>query len=158
MNAYLDGELGGKEREAVKRHLADCQSCRTVLQSLDDLEPALLAAGVPPPPSDLTSRIMSVASADRSSGAKKPSRRLTDKLWFPDCLLKGATAAALIVGLAMGAYMGWHSFGAEKRVRSGTTGSVDLSADNLLYVYDVMRAAPSNSIEAAVFRLLNHER
>src|SRR6056297_727473 len=95
LNAYLDGELGRKEKETVKRHLALCQSCRTVLQSLRDLEPALLAVDVPLAPTDLTSRIMAEAYLAKRRGTEKSSRRRTEKRLPQGWALKGASAAAL---------------------------------------------------------------
>jgi len=158
LNAYLDGELGDKKRAAVERHLAACKSCRTVLQSLRDLAPALSAADMPATPSDLTSRILAEARAGRRSDVKKSSRRRAEKRLPPGWALKGASAAALIVGLTMGAYMGWQSFGMENAAQSRIAASVDMSAENLLYAYDTMSAAPSDSIEAAVLSLVTDER
>ncbi|MFP4533490.1 MAG: zf-HC2 domain-containing protein [Desulfobacterales bacterium] len=158
LNAYLDGELEDKKRAAVERHLAVCPSCRMVLQSLQDLEPALLAADVPAAPWDLTSRILAAARAGRRGGVEKSSRRRTEKRLPPGWALKGASAVALIVGLTMGAYMGWQSFGMESAAQSRITASVDMPADNLLYAYDAMGAAPSDSIEAAVLSLVIDER
>jgi len=158
LNAYLDGELGRKEKETVKRHLALCQSCRTVLQSLRDLEPALLAVDVPLAPTDLTSRIMAEAYLAKRRGAKESSRRRTQKRLSPGWVLKGATTATLILGLTIGAYMGWQSFGMESAAQSRMTASADMSADNLVYAYDTMSAAPPDSIEAAVLSLVTHER
>ncbi len=158
LNAYLDGELGRKEKETVKRHLALCQSCRTVLQSLRDLEPALLAVDVPPAPADLTFRIMTEARAGRRSGKEKSSRRRTKMRLSPGWVLKGVTTATLIVGLTIGAYMGWQSFGMESAAQSRMTASADMSADNLVYAYDTMSAAPPDSIEAAVLSLVTNER
>ena len=158
LNAYLDGELGDKKRAAVERHLAACKSCRTVLQSLRDLEPALLTVDVPAAPSDLRSRIMAEAYLAKRRGAEESSRRRTKMRLSPGWVLKGATTATLILGLTIGAYMGWQSFGMESAAQSRMTASADMSADNLVYAYDTMSAAPPDSIEAAVLSLVTHER
>ncbi len=106
LNAYLDGELPARKKVAVERHLAACQSCRTVLQSLRDLGPALLAADVPAAPTDLTSRIMAEAYLAKRRGAEKPSPWRTQKPLFTGLVLKGGDmrqpmAVAAIGGLGM---------------------------------------------------------
>ncbi len=40
-SAYLDGELGPRERQRVERHVEDCPECRDLLRSLLALIQAL---------------------------------------------------------------------------------------------------------------------
>ena len=37
LNAYLDGELNGRRLHHVEAHLAECEACRTELESLERL-------------------------------------------------------------------------------------------------------------------------
>lgn len=37
LNAYLDGELKGRQLQSVQSHLADCESCQAELKSLERL-------------------------------------------------------------------------------------------------------------------------
>ncbi|MFA6028483.1 MAG: zf-HC2 domain-containing protein [Elusimicrobiota bacterium] len=45
--AYLDGELGGRERRFVERHLAGCRPCQDFLRGLRGARRALRAASKP---------------------------------------------------------------------------------------------------------------
>jgi len=51
LSAYIDGELGAKDREAVKAHLASCASCAEELRRLAAVDPGLkLLPGAAPSP------------------------------------------------------------------------------------------------------------
>jgi anti-sigma factor RsiW len=158
LNAYIDGELTERERRSVARHLAVCPSCRLLVTDYQGLGPALLEEEVPPVPIGLASRILAEASS-------RPLRREHGR-WtgitantFPlrAMLVRGATAAALTAGLALGGWMGWsvhRSPGSEQRV------SVTAREDEgrRLYAMDVLGAGPQGSIEAATLALLNREQ
>lgn len=69
---YLDGTLGGAQKELVERHLAECASCAELTR---DAAAAVSfmgrAAGVEPPP-ELITRILFELSAER--GQPAPAR------------------------------------------------------------------------------------
>jgi anti-sigma factor RsiW len=70
-SAYLDGELPSKKQLALSVHLAICAACRRELAALEALGPALSRLKVAPPPTHLTSRIVTTArrqQAERASG------------------------------------------------------------------------------------------
>jgi len=47
LNAYLDGELHGRRRLEVEKHLVSCAACRNALQELHAISDLLRAAPVP---------------------------------------------------------------------------------------------------------------
>ena len=47
LNAYLDGELRGRQLHHVETHLAECQACQTALHSLENLSALLHEIPVP---------------------------------------------------------------------------------------------------------------
>lgn len=47
LNAYFDGELGGRRLEQVEEHLAMCEACQAELESLKDLSRLLLEPAAP---------------------------------------------------------------------------------------------------------------
>ena len=62
LNAYVDGELSRRQQRVVKAHLASCESCRELLEDMQNL--AELFKGtlpVPPIPNDFATRIMAEA-------------------------------------------------------------------------------------------------
>ena len=158
LNTYLDNELRDRKRNAVERHLSVCPSCRAVLKALQDLEPVLQAANVPPPPADLTSRILETARRVRKNSTDKSIPQRAEQLLFPGWVLRGATAAALIIGLSIGGFMGWRSFGTDGYIRPGMMISKKTSPDSLAPAFDVLAAAPEGSIEGATMKLMAVKR
>jgi predicted anti-sigma-YlaC factor YlaD len=159
LGAYLDGELSGKKGVAVERHLAGCDSCRTALDGLRALEPLLLKLDVPPPPSTQTSRILAEARArQRRRVGANPIRSWWDALTPQSWALSRVTTAALIVGLTMGAFMGWTTYMGGRTAQSSTVKTGHESVEEPLYALDVLNAAPKGSIEAAVLALLEDGR
>ena len=160
LGAFLDGELDQRESKAVEIHLRKCMSCSAVLQGLHLLGPALHTLETPAPPLDLASKILTAARGRRQTGEtiteviqlhKNPQSAWT---WA----LRGATAAALIIGLGAGTYMGLTTF------RNGDSGQslagVKLNeyVEDPLYSLDALSAAPRGSIEAATLELLEGGR
>jgi len=157
LNAYIDGELPQQARHSVERHLAECESCRTVLDGLRGLEPYLQTLNTPLIPAALTSRILSEASLRRRKASKNRNSWWWRTIWHPPWLVTGATTAALVVGLAMGAWMGWTSY---RDAGSGQLIAVTTKNDGFassLYAFDVLSAEPRGSIEAASLAFLENE-
>jgi anti-sigma factor RsiW len=158
LNAYIDEELPKRSRNEVERHLAVCESCRTVLDGLRGLGPYLQMLDAPPVPVALTSRILSEASSRQKRRGKEPVwlgwKALLSQPWF----VPGATTAALVVGLTMGAWMGWTSY---RDAGSGQLLAVAKKTDgsaSSLYAFDVLSAEPRGSIEAATLAFLENGR
>lgn len=158
LGAFLDGELSTRERASVERHLRMCDSCRARLKDLRDVDLFLHTLDVALPPATLTSRILAAAYERKTSVEKKPTG-FWRKAGMPEFwVLKGATAAALIVGLTMGAYMGWTSYWDAGLARSSTSAAENEAIDGDVYALDVLSAAPRGSIEAATLELLGDGR
>ena len=70
LSAYLDDEIDSSERDAVESHLAECGSCRELVNDLRTLDAAIAAEPVPAVPVGLASRI---GWRLRSAGSRQAS-------------------------------------------------------------------------------------
>jgi anti-sigma factor RsiW len=159
LNVYIDGELPEQARHSVARHLADCESCRTVLDGLRGLEPYLQTLlDTPPIPAALASRILSEASLRRRKVSENRNSWWWRAIWPQPWFVTGATTAALVIGLAMGAWMGWTSYrdAGSGQLIAGPT-QTDGTASSL-YAFDVLSAEPHGSLEAASLAFLENGR
>ena len=158
LGTYLDGKLSRRKQTAIERHLKKCYSCRLVLNNLRDLEQTLHTLDVPPAPASLTSRILAEAyKQKRSIGAGQTwswRRVLMPYTWS----FNRATAASLLIGLIMGAYMGWTSYWSDQAKKSLTEVTVSETLDESLYIAEVLSAAPQGSFEAATLAMLEEKR
>jgi len=153
LNAYLDGELPERTRREVECHLAGCPACLLEFEGLRGLAPLLGNDEVPPVPAGLSARIVNEAALrQRRKEAGKASGWEWREFLFQPWLVRGATTAALVVGLAIGALMGWTSYLRPDSVQWMTT---DENAARNMYAFDVMGAEPRGSIEAATLALLD---
>ncbi|UCF68274.1 MAG: zf-HC2 domain-containing protein, partial [Acidobacteriota bacterium] len=64
LSAYADGELSGSELASVTTHLAECSSCRLLLEELERLAAAIANEPVPAVPEGLTRRVADAIEAD----------------------------------------------------------------------------------------------
>lgn len=156
LNAYLDGELPERTRREVERHLAGCPACLLEFDGLRGLAPLLRNDEVPPVPAGLSARIVTEAAfRQRRKEAGKTSGWEWREFLFQPWLVRGATTAALIVGLTMGALMGWTSY---LRPDSTQWIATNESVARNMYAFDVLGAEPRGSIEAATLALLDDGR
>jgi len=155
LGAYLDGELSGGEKASVERHLQRCESCRSVLSDLKKLEPLLFTVEVPSVPDNLISRIRAVARGRQKQRIGASTSGWWWRAWAAQpWATKNATVAALILGLAMGTYMGLTSYRDGDPAQQRPTAS----KNEPLYALDALSAAPEGSIEAATLALLENGR
>lgn len=158
LNALIDGELPERSRCEVERHLLECSACRREFDELRGLAPLLEKDEVPPVPAGLSARILAEATFRQR---RKEAEIMSDWQWreflFQPWLVRGATTAALVVGLAIGALMGWTSY---LRPDSGQRVIVATDANTArnMYAFDVLGAEPRGSIEAATLALLDDGR
>ncbi len=116
--AFSSGELPADVRQVVQAHLAECAACRAELSRLDALAGVLAGTRSPPVPAGFAARV--TAAARRRQDA--PSARLRQgyggqvapwnllRWWrLTSGPMHAAAAAVLIVGLTVGAVMGWAS-------------------------------------------------
>ncbi len=154
LGAYLDGELSKRKRTSLERHLVKCNSCRTVLDSLRQLETDLLSLNVPAIPDDLTLRILAEARAQKKRKIEvTPIQSWWDVLTLQLGELRGATMAALIIGLTMGTFMGWTTYWDGRTAQSSTMKAGNEGVENPFYALDALSSTPEGSIEAAVLTL-----
>ena len=160
LGAFLDGELNQRDSAAVQAHLRKCATCSAVLQGLRLLGPALHTLETPAPPFDLTSRILTAARGRRQAGETIPEVIRLHKAPQPawTWALRGATAAALIIGLGAGTYMGWTAFRNSGSAQPSTVATLNAPVEGLVYSLDALSAAPRGSIEAATLELLESGR
>lgn len=156
LNAYMDGELPERSCCEVEAHLAECSGCRREFDQLLRLAPILANDDLPQVPAGLSKRIVSeAASRQRRKEAGKPAawgwRTALSQPW----LIQGVTTVALILGLTMGALMGWTSY---LRPDSGQWMTTNEDMAKHMYAFDVLGAEPRGSIEAATLALLDDER
>lgn len=158
LNAYIDGELPQQAHHSVAQHLVECESCRAVLHGLRGLEPYLQTLDTPSIPAELTSRILSEAYLRRREISENRNNWWWRAIWPQPWLVTGATTAALVVGLAMGAWMGWtsHRNAGSGQLIAMTTKTDDIASS--LYAFDVLGVAPRGSIEAASLAFLENGR
>lgn len=155
LSGYIDSELPERTHHEVELHLAECPACLLELDGLRGLAPFLAKDEVPPVPIGLSARILAEATfRQRRKEAEKMSGWQWRECLFQPWLVRGATTAALVVGLAVGALMGWTSY---LRPDSGqwVIMTTDENAARNMYAFDVLGAEPRGSIEAATLALLD---
>jgi anti-sigma factor RsiW len=158
LNAYIDDELPERMRSAVEQHLAECAPCRTAMEGLRGLAPLLQALDAPPVPAALTARILAEASWRKRRALEKPIRWRW-RAWLPrPRVFTGATTAALVVGLALGTYMGWTRYRDAGSGPGLAMATKNESIEGGWYAFDVLGAEPRGSIEAVTLALLENER
>lgn len=156
LNAYMDGELPERALREVERHLAGCPDCLLELEGLRGLAPFLENNDVPPVPAGLSARILAEAAVrQKRKECQKTSGWEWRELLFQPWLVRGVTTAALVVGLTMGALMGWTSY-----LRPDSTHwiATNESVARNMYAFDVLGAEPRGSIEAATLAFLDDGR
>ncbi|MCF8062837.1 MAG: zf-HC2 domain-containing protein [Deltaproteobacteria bacterium] len=152
----MDGELPERKSRLVERHLAGCPTCLSKFDGLRGLAPLLEKDELPPVPAGLSARILAEAAfRQKHKEAQKTSGWEWLGFLFQPWLVRGATTAALIVGLAMGALMGWTSYPRPDSAQWMTTNE---NVARNMYAFDVLGAEPRGSIEAATLALLDDGR
>jgi hypothetical protein len=85
LNAYLDGELDGREREHTETHLSTCMTCRTEAENLQRLFAALDGIADAPAPNLVPGVLTRI----------RPRRGFADLRWLIP-VLQGVAALALV--------------------------------------------------------------
>ena len=97
LSAFVDGELGEEEMEAVRRHLSVCRGCAALYEAEKQTK-AILAEGYPKEfaPFELRSRIR--RELDQAAGARQERPR-SRRVWRPVWAFASAMAIILVAWL-----------------------------------------------------------
>jgi anti-sigma factor RsiW len=74
LSDYVDGELGQAMCEEIERHLADCQNCRVVVDTLSKTVALYQTQGQTPLPGDVEERLYRVLNLERFTSLDAPSQ------------------------------------------------------------------------------------
>ena len=109
LGAYLDGELSLAKRLLVETHLGRCETCRTALENIRNLEPVLLNLEVPPVPVGLAGRVMAIAR-EKAAQLQRPVLWNPGQWWLTiSAQARAASVAMLFAGLMTGLALGWRT-------------------------------------------------
>jgi hypothetical protein len=101
------GTLTGEDRAAALAHMADCQSCwQEVAELAGVVDRVLLLAPPAEPPVGFEARVVAAVTGTRRWGRRRP--------WSVAAVGLAAAALLLVVGLAVGAFVGRHSAGSNR--------------------------------------------
>ena len=141
LNAYLDGELSGRDRERVEQHLGECGRCREALARLRAVAHALARLPEPPVPQGFAERVVARA---RLRARLQP---VVVELWrsFP-LARRIAAAAALVLGIGLGALMA-------RDVTRASPMTSSAADPNAVYRLDFLSDAPEGSLVDAYLTL-----
>lgn len=154
LGAFLDKELSGREQGLLEQHLSRCASCRAVLEDLRRLAPLLVALSASPAPDSLTVRILAAARARQIQKSRGLPAHWWQEMWsIQPWAIRGATAAALVIGLTMGGYMGWSGFHNDRLAHSSAGEYGFEVGSGPLYAFQTLGAAPQGSMVAATLAL-----
>jgi len=107
--AYLDGELSPAKRLLIETHLGRCETCRTALENIRNLEPVLLSLEVPPVPVGLAGRVMALAR-EKAAQLQQPVLWNPGQWWLTiSAPARAASLAMLFAGLMTGLALGWRT-------------------------------------------------
>lgn len=136
IGAALDGELTGAEEAALRAHLAECGHCRAFAAALEAVSGAA-ERGLPPPPADLTEKIM---SAVRGEAAKKKTGKIVP-------LFRYARPAALAAAAALVLWAGFR-VGFARKGSSAAAPAAPMMAESVMQSAAKADAAAEEAAEA----------
>jgi anti-sigma factor RsiW len=121
LHQYLDGDLEGQEKKALKEHLLACMDCRRRLQQLEKVEALVQAWPSPQVPEGLTERIMSALPPEK--------RRGSWSRWFRKH--PAASVAAVFFVVMMGSFLSMWDNDQELIVKGTDLQSVVIQGDTV---------------------------
>lgn len=96
ISAYLDQEMGLREKTSVETHLQGCSSCSQRVEELRSLRRTFATAASHPAPYGFATRVMA-----RTAGLEKKKSP-----WFVPVFIGFAEAAVLVIVITMGMLAG----------------------------------------------------
>jgi len=148
LGAYLDGELSGRDRTSLERHLGACASCRALLSGLEGTEQLLAPLDVPPVPPGLADRITAAA---RDRGREAATAGWNPLLWWRTTSppLRRVAIGIPVAGLIAGLLLGWTS------PPPGERAAVGAQPDPLaVYRIDYLGDSPAGSLADSYMQLV----
>jgi anti-sigma factor RsiW len=142
MNRYADKELPELSLASMQQHSAECSACRSRLKEIHRLSAILAADLTPDVPPGFAESVMRKA---RSVTRVRPAPFLWFRPAWWDAMtqpVRVAATALLVLGLGLGAYMGWDI--SQTRKLSVEVVKLDPSTQ---YGLDFFEAAPAGSLE-----------
>lgn len=148
LEPFAAGDLPAADRQPVEAHLAACAGCRAKLAEIDLLTAALSGTQAPPVPSGFAARVMAAARQPQEAEFIQGWNLL--RWWrVTSTPMHAATAAVLVLGLAIGIALGWTA----APMRSPF--SAETQADPLaVYQLDYLGEAPSGSLAESYLALV----
>jgi anti-sigma factor RsiW len=148
LSPYLDDEIMPSLREEMTRHIDSCATCRQALAQLGEIDGRLRHAPIPEVPEGLAARVLARARERIERRGRGAAGVGTVLQWWTTqtTALRLAVAAALILGLVTGLWMG-------KDFTVDPTPAADEPGPSALYNLDFLTDAPSGSLAQAYLTL-----
>jgi anti-sigma factor RsiW len=121
ISAYLDKEMGPREKSAFEAHVRGCTTCSYRLEEAQSLKAAFAKTERHPAPHGFAARVMA-----RTAALEKKNLP-----WFVPLFIRFAETAALIIVITVGIVAGkvmTNGFAAEKTTNIASSLSLDLFA------------------------------
>jgi len=151
LSAYQDGEVGGKERERIAAHLEGCPACRNAYDELEQVWQSLEKI-----PDVEASRDFNRRLSERINAASEPRSRwrIPWVSWVDQWRPAPAMAfGVVLIGIAMGAYMGNLMVGNDSRPVLSQAGYSQTGTD--IHSFKAFAAVPPGSLGDGYLRMAN---
>jgi anti-sigma factor RsiW len=152
LHRYVDRALPPLVHAVMEAHAASCPACRREVESLTDLATVLHAAdSTLPVPEGFARRVMARAVVRKVPARFSVFGWLSSQDWWTEIAspTRAAVAVVLVIGLSLGAVMGWDVNRNGRNALPPSGKSDALAAYNLDYLGD----APAGSLAQVVMAL-----
>ncbi len=92
LNRYIDGEVSGRRQRLITAHLATCESCRTMIAGLKQIEEALLSEPMADMPAELSGEVVQEAQNSLASFQVEASKSGNVQVALPESVEPAAGA------------------------------------------------------------------
>jgi anti-sigma factor RsiW len=149
LERYTGGGLAAEERSQIELHLAKCDDCRKKLARLEATVRLLRGQPLPPVPEGFAERVLARAR-EQTGLTLRPTVLVGPVRWWQSALIPAQVAAVLLLGLAVGGFMG-RDFGTRGQAAGGReTAQGRIVAE---YNLDCLSEAPAGSLTDVYLRL-----
>lgn len=154
VDAYLDSEASQGVCGDIESHAVSCGSCRQHVEAMRKVSGLLIRMPAPPPvPGGFAERVLARARSQRTAECpRKTYFPLPSIRWWMDLTLPGraVAGAAVLIGLAIGTFMGVDITRAGQTADALPEKAADLIAS---YELDVLADTPRGSLAHVVLTL-----